>query len=182
MSNIDDLAARLQEKYKTDNGRVPDLHEVLAAAYDPATQSLRISGGGGGGGGTAERIYTQGFSDTPYSVPADATVVVFLDVQTAGVVLPEPGENKKVTLVNAGSDTSGSADFDVSPTASPLTLMASKQATLYSIDVGGGTYVWAPVINGGVPGSDKPVLVSPDGSVWNVNVTDAGVIETEART
>lgn len=47
MSNLDDLAAELNTKWKSDNGRVPDIHEVLAATYDPIAKALRISGGGG---------------------------------------------------------------------------------------------------------------------------------------
>lgn len=48
MSNLDNLAEDLNQKWKTNNGRVPNIQEVLAAAYDPSTKALRISGGGGG--------------------------------------------------------------------------------------------------------------------------------------
>lgn len=91
--------------------------------------------------------YVVGANATKYSVPEDATVVLFVDEQDAGIGMPaSPADNAVVKLVNSNT----SAAITVTGVSNLTSIAAGKEVTIYSGDVGGSGNLWVSVATGTV--------------------------------
>lgn len=96
---------------------------------------------------SSAKTYVVGLNATKYNVPVDATVVLFVDVQEAGIGMPaSPADNAVVKLVNSNT----SEAIAVTGVSNLTSITAGKEVTLYSGDVGGSGNLWVSVGTGTV--------------------------------
>lgn len=99
------------------------------------------------GGG---KTYVVGANETEYTVPQDATVILFTDLQDDGIVMPATvADNAVVKLVN--SSTSGA--IGVTGIANLTSIVSGAEVTAYAGDVGGSGNLWVAVETGTVAGA-----------------------------
>ncbi|WOI85990.1 hypothetical protein [Rhodococcus qingshengii] len=96
---------------------------------------------------TAAKTYVVGANALTYDVPADASVVLFVDEQSAGIAMPaSPADNAVVKIVNSNT----SAAIAVTGVSNLSSIAAGKEVTIYSGDVGGSGNLWVSVATGTV--------------------------------
>lgn len=96
---------------------------------------------------SSAKTYVVGANAAKYNVPVGATVVLFVDVQEAGIGMPaSPASNAVVKLVNSNT----SDAIAVTGVSNLTSIAAGKEVTLYSGDVGGSGNLWVSVGTGTV--------------------------------
>lgn len=97
--------------------------------------------------GSNAKTYIVGANAAKYNVPTDASVVLFVDEQDAGIGMPaSPADNAVVKLVNSNT----SAAIAVTGVSNLTSITAGKEVTLYAGDVAGAGNLWVSVATGTV--------------------------------
>nr|WP_321999637.1 hypothetical protein [Rhodococcus qingshengii] len=85
------------------------------------------------------KTYVVGANAAKYNVPTDASVVLFVDEQDAGIGMSAlPADNAVVKLVNSNT----SAAIAVTGVSNLTSIAAGKEVTLYAGDVAGAGNLW----------------------------------------
>lgn len=97
--------------------------------------------------GSNAKTYVVGANAAKRNVPTDASVVLFVDEQDAGIGMPaSPADNAVVKPVNSNT----SAAIAVTGVSNLTSIAAGKEVTLYAGDVAGAGSLWVSVATGTV--------------------------------